>query len=87
MEHAALDELRRRAFDCLPMPIAIMDVDTHRFIDGNPAVPVFVTTGYADDPVIANPNAYGFTGGIAKPFTIQELSHLLIQRLSIPVKK
>jgi PAS domain S-box-containing protein len=40
-------------------------------------VPVFVTTGYADDPVIAKPEEFGFTGGIAKPFTIQELSQLL----------
>ena len=50
-------------------------------------VPVFVTTGYADDPVIANPHEYGFNGGIAKPFTIQELSRLLIQRLSSPLIK
>jgi PAS domain S-box-containing protein len=39
--------------------------------------PVFVTSGYADDPVMANPEAYGFTGGIAKPFTRNELSRLL----------
>jgi PAS domain S-box-containing protein len=44
-------------------------------------VPVFVTTGYADDPVIAKPEEYGFTGGIAKPFTIQDLSQLLNRRL------
>jgi PAS domain S-box-containing protein len=44
-------------------------------------VPVFVTTGYAADPVIAKPEAYGFTGGIAKPFAIRELSQLLNARL------
>jgi PAS domain S-box-containing protein len=44
-------------------------------------VPVFVTTGYADDPVIAKPEEHGFTGGIAKPFTPRELSQLLNRRL------
>jgi PAS domain S-box-containing protein len=44
-------------------------------------VPVFVTSGYADDPVMAKPEEYGFTGGIAKPFTARELSQLLNRSL------
>jgi PAS domain S-box-containing protein len=44
-------------------------------------VPVFVASGYADDPVMANPRLYGFTGSIAKPFTANELSLLLNQHL------
>jgi FixJ family two-component response regulator len=40
-------------------------------------LPVFVVSGYADDPVMRNPGAYGFTGSIAKPFTVAELSDML----------
>jgi PAS domain S-box-containing protein len=43
----------------------------------NKNVPVFVTSGYADDPVLKNPVTYGFTASIPKPFTMEELSELL----------
>lgn len=38
-----------------------------------PSIPVFVSSGYADDPVMANPGRYGFTDSIAKPFRKNEL--------------
>ena len=40
-------------------------------------LPVFVASGYANDPVMRNPRQYGFTGSIGKPFTIAELSDML----------
>ena len=40
-------------------------------------IPVFVASGYADDPVIKNPPAYGFTASISKLFTMAELSEML----------
>lgn len=43
----------------------------------NATVPVFVASGYADDPVMAQPGEYGFTGSITKPFTSREVSELL----------
>jgi len=36
-------------------------------------VPVFVSSGYADDPVMAHPEKYGFTASISKPFKKEEL--------------
>jgi two-component system, cell cycle sensor histidine kinase and response regulator CckA len=45
-------------------------------------VPVFVASGYADDPVIAFPEKYGFTGSISKPFQRHELENLLRRYLS-----
>ena len=39
--------------------------------------PVFVSSGYADDPVMANPREYGFTASISKPFKLAEFSKLL----------
>jgi len=39
--------------------------------------PVFVTSGYAEDPIMANPGEYGFTASIRKPFRKSELSEML----------
>ena len=40
-------------------------------------IPVFVISGYADDPVMANPKKYGFTASIAKPFSKKEFEECL----------
>ncbi|MEJ2663885.1 MAG: ATP-binding protein, partial [Spirochaetia bacterium] len=36
-------------------------------------IPVFVASGYADDPVMANPAKYGFAASISKPFRKRDL--------------
>ncbi len=41
------------------------------------AIPVIVSSGYSEDPVMANPKDYGFSASIAKPFTLRELHTLL----------
>ncbi|MFZ2958070.1 MAG: PAS domain S-box protein [Candidatus Ozemobacteraceae bacterium] len=43
----------------------------------NSDVPVFVASGYADDPVMKNPTEYGFTASICKPFRKVELAEML----------
>lgn len=48
----------------------------------NETVPVFVASGYADDPVMAEPRKYGFTGSITKPFSAKDVSELLNVHLS-----
>jgi two-component system, cell cycle sensor histidine kinase and response regulator CckA len=40
-------------------------------------LPVFVSSGYAEDPVMATPGSFGFTGCISKPFTMAELADVL----------
>ncbi|MGE5672198.1 MAG: ATP-binding protein, partial [Fibrobacterota bacterium] len=40
-------------------------------------VPVFVASGYADDPIMKKPAEYGFTASIVKPFRIADLANLL----------
>jgi PAS domain S-box-containing protein len=42
-----------------------------------PSLPVFVASGYADDPVMANPQGYGFTASISKPFGKTDLARIL----------
>lgn len=43
--------------------------------------PVFVVSGYAEDPVMSNPKEYGFTASICKPFTMTDLEKMLNENL------
>jgi PAS domain S-box-containing protein len=43
----------------------------------NKDIPVFVVSGYADDPIMADPGSYGFTASICKPFRILEIAQML----------
>ncbi|MFW5775241.1 MAG: hybrid sensor histidine kinase/response regulator [Chitinivibrionales bacterium] len=43
----------------------------------DPEIPVFVASGYANDPVMASPQQYGFTASICKPFRKNELAAML----------
>ncbi len=43
----------------------------------DPAARLIVSSGYADDPVMANYPAYGFRGVVAKPYNLNKLSSAL----------
>ena len=45
-----------------------------RALDGK--VPLFVTSGYAEDPVMQDPTAHGFLASLRKPFAMADLSEL-----------
>jgi CheY-like chemotaxis protein len=45
-------------------------------------IPVFVSSGYAEDAAIADPSAYGFTDSLCKPFRTSELAALLDRNLA-----
>ena len=47
-----------------------------------PGLPVFASSGFSEDPIMANPGEYGFTDSISKPFKKEELSNLLDRHLS-----
>ncbi len=47
----------------------------------NADIPVFVASGYADDPVMKEPLRYGFTASIGKPFKRSELAAMLEQHI------
>jgi len=42
-------------------------------------IPVFVASGYASDPIIANPEKFGFSASTEKPFKIKELNEMLFK--------
>ena len=48
----------------------------------NPHVMAFVSSGFSNDPIMANYQTYGFHGVIAKPYSLIGLSTILHQHLS-----
>jgi two-component system, cell cycle sensor histidine kinase and response regulator CckA len=46
-------------------------------------IPAFVSSGYADDPVMAHPQKYGFTANISKPFRKIDLADVLSKHLGV----
>ncbi len=46
-----------------------------------PDIPVFVASGYADDPIMSHPREFGFTASICKPFTRKDLGLFLASAL------
>ncbi len=46
-----------------------------------PDLPVFVSSGYGDNPVMSDPEKSGFTASIKKPFTFDELAVILKKNL------
>ncbi|MFP4418267.1 MAG: response regulator [Chitinispirillaceae bacterium] len=47
-------------------------------------IPVFVASGYSNDPIIATPQRYGFAASICKPFRKDELAEMLQIHLGNP---
>jgi len=44
-------------------------------------IPVIVSSGYAEDPIVQNPKRYGFNGSIKKPFIKSELVDMILKYL------
>ncbi len=74
-----------------PFAVVIMDLTIPGGIGGKEAIKdileidpearCIVSSGYADDPVMANYNEYGFSGIVAKPYTKSKLMEVLRQVL------
>jgi len=41
-----------------------------------PDMPIFASSGYSADPIMAEPEKYGFTASISKPYRLQDLKEL-----------
>jgi len=81
-------DLYRKAFDqgC-PFDAVILDLTVpggmggketiKRLIEIDKNVRAIVSSGYSNDPVIANYTHYGFHGAVQKPYLVQEMSQML----------
>jgi len=58
-------------------------VENLRVID--PLVKAIVSSGYSNDPVMADYQKYGFSGIVTKPYKVEELSDVINQVISKPV--
>ena len=48
-----------------------------KFLEIDPQVKAIVSSGYSDDPIMAEFQKYGFSGVITKPYRVAELSKIL----------
>ena len=55
----------------------------HQLLAQNPEVRALVSSGYADDAIMANFQTLGFCGVITKPYTILQLGEVL-QKVMAP---
>ena len=85
----ALDRYRQAVKAGTPFDLVILDLTIPGDIGGkevvkqilclHPQAKVIVSSGYADDPVMANYADYGFKGVISKPYSLDKLSGVLAQ--------
>ena len=83
----ALERFRLAETEGAPFDIAILDLTVPGGMGGaeavlhlrkmRPDVQVFVTSGYADDAVLARFREYGFDGVLPKPFAVPDLRRAL----------
>jgi CheY-like chemotaxis protein len=78
---------RKRKEEGIPFDAVIMDLTipggkggkeaVSDLIELDPGVKVVVSSGYADNPVVAHYEEYGFSAVLGKPYRLQELSRVL----------
>jgi PAS domain S-box-containing protein len=64
----------------LTIPGGMGGVETaRRLLTVDPAARLIVSSGYSDDPVMANYREYGFCAAIEKPYNVKDISMLLAE--------
>jgi DNA-binding NarL/FixJ family response regulator len=53
-----------------------------KLLEIDPQVKALVSSGYSEDPIMSDYRNYGFSGVIAKPYRVAELSRELMRILA-----
>lgn len=87
----ALEKYRKAKENDLPFKAVIMDLTIpggkggketiQEMLAYDPGVKAIVSSGYSNDPIMADFKKYGFKGCIAKPYRIEDFSKILYQVL------
>ncbi len=85
--HEAVNLYKKAKESSQPFDTVIMDLTVRNGMGGketiknlleiDPEIKAIVSSGYSNDPIMADFKKYGFTGVITKPFEIKELSEVL----------
>lgn len=88
----ALALYRQYSNDDRPVDLVVMDLTIPGGMGGketvremlalDPAARVVVSSGYSNDPIMANYRQYGFAAAVAKPFQMQEFLGVIRQVLA-----
>ena len=83
----AVDLYKKSASTGIPFDAVIMDLTVPGGMGGKEAVGLLkefdtgikaiVSSGYSNDPILANPEKFGFTGIVTKPYTLAALSEVV----------
>ena len=83
----AIDLYKKALAGDRPYDVVVMDLTIPGGMGGkqaivklkeiDPDVKAIVSSGYANDPILADYKKYGFAGVVPKPFNISELSEVL----------
>lgn len=86
-----LEQYQRAAAAGKPYDAVVMDLTIpgglggeqaiKKLLEMDPAARAMVSSGYANDPIIANYRTYGFSGVVVKPFTVEQLAAALSELL------
>lgn len=88
----AIEQYQKARGSGKPFDLLIMDLTVpgamggkeaiERLLQIDPGVRSIVSSGYSDDPILANYRTYGFKGVIKKPYRLTELSHIVHEVIS-----
>jgi CheY-like chemotaxis protein len=53
-----------------------------KLLELDPAVRAIVSSGYANDPIMANCTEYGFVANVHKPYQMAELAYAVEQHIA-----
>jgi PAS domain S-box-containing protein len=90
-----LSSYRQAKLDGSPFDVVVLDLTIpggmggkevmQQLLISDPDVNAIVSSGYYNDPIMANYQAYGFSGIVAKPYKVQDLLETVQQTIQRPV--